>query len=151
MLNPCLLRRCLFIALSLCMVGCRAEPAGCQYFFELDGTRLTGIISKGGFSGIFDDSSSLKYSGCYEHDGNGLGVYFYEREFGNARLTQRLLIVSSREGYLGMYAVPEPPLSVNGSRIKFSFPGDYGNQILLDSGSPPEAVLLDGEKTEFFK
>ena len=151
MLNRFLLPRCIFFVFSFFMVGCNAQSIGCKTFSEIEESGLKEIIVKGGFSGELDVYASLKYVGCYEHEENGLGVYFYEREFGNARLTQRLLVVSSKEGYLGMYAVPEPPESVVGSEIKFSFPDDYGNHISLKGDALPKVVLLDCEEFELFK
>lgn len=151
MLEKILFSRCTFFVFSFFMVGCNAQPVGCRFFSEIEEAGLKEIIVKGGFSGELDASSSLKYVGCYEYEENGLGVYFYAREFGNARLTQRLLVVSSKEGYLGMYAVPEPPRSVVSSEIKFSFPDDYGNHISLKGDTLPKTVLLDGEEFELFK
>lgn len=151
MLNRFLSPRYIFFVFSFFMIGCNAQPIGCKSFSTIEESELKEIIVKGGFSGELDASTSLKYFGCYEYEENGLGVYFYEREFGNSRLTQRLLVVSSEEGYLGMYAVPEPPGSVVGSEIKFSFPDDYGNHISLKGGAIPKVVLLDGEEFELFK
>jgi len=151
MLSKYLLVRSTFWVFLTVVMGCRAETMDCQPFLGLEEAGLKDLLTRGGFSGELDASSSFKYVGCYDYEDSALGVYFYEREFGKARLTQRLIIISSSGEYLGMYAVPEPPESVVGSNVKFPFPNDYGNHISLKGGVLPRAVFLDGEEFELFK
>ena len=55
---------------------------------------IEGILLKGGFSGIFDKNTKMFFIGQYKGGKIDRKVYYYEREFGNARLTKRVVIIS---------------------------------------------------------
>jgi hypothetical protein len=113
---------------------------------------LASVLHRGGFSGVLDDSASIRFAGCLKSPGEELSVYYYEREWGSARrLTVRLIVLSNVAGYLGMYAVSGPPSAVHGSQIVFPVPEQEGNVITLRAGKLPRRVLIDGELREFFK
>lgn len=139
----------------LCIVfiaaGCNAKAEDCLGSDSISNEELAEILKSDNFSGLLDESSSLKYFGCYKNGDRELTVYVYQREFGNHRLTQRLLFFLNQKRYLGMYEIPEAPVSMKSFDIVFPFSSEYGNKISLQAGNPPKEVLLDGELMEFFK
>ena len=143
------------LLLGALLLACTALPAraqACAGGAAMSRAALTGVLHRGGFSGVLDDSASVRYVGCLRTPREELGLYYYERVWGEARrMTARLIVVSNRARYLGMYSVPERPRSVRGSRIVFAVPRDYGNAIVLHHGKLPRRVLLDGEVREFFR
>ena len=76
-------------------------------------------------------------------------VYYYEREFGNARLTKRVVIISG-DVYSGMYSVPDDPPVLKEGILTFPNQSD-GCCISLKGEEPPKKVLIDGEILELFK
>lgn len=141
-----------FILFSIFVAtGCNAKTEDCLASRSLSDTELIGVLSNDNFSGVLDANTSLKYFGGYKSGDRELGVYVYQREFGNHRLTQRLLFVLNGKHYLGMYEIPEPPVSMEGFNVVFPFSSEHGNTISLQTGELPTEVLLDGELMEFFK
>jgi len=113
---------------------------------------LVGVLHRGGFSGVLDDSASIRFAGCLKEPREELSVYYYERVSGGARrMTARLIVLSNVTGYLGMYAVSGPPSAVNGNQVVFPVPEHQGNVITLRDGKFPRRVLVDGELRDFFK
>ena len=110
---------------------------------------IESVLLKGGFSGIFDKNAKMFSIGQYKSGKIDRKVYYYEREFGNARLTKRVVIVSGNV-YSGMYSVPDdPPVLKDGVII---FPNqDDGCCISLKDEELPQKVLIDGEMLELFK
>lgn len=110
---------------------------------------IEGILIKGGFSGIFDKNTKMFFIGQYKGGKINRKVYYYEREFGNARLTKRVVIISG-DVYSGMYSVPDDlPVLKEGFLI---FPNQSdGCCISLKDEELPKEVLIDGEILELFK
>jgi len=120
---------------------------GCDAFETMGHGEVVETLNRGGFSGIIDSAASIRFQGCAGTQGGGVGVYFYQREFGNQRLAQRLILLSN-DRYLGMYDVPGPPATVEPGRIVFNLPDEEGNVIPVREGALPPTVLLDGEMKE---
>lgn len=106
---------------------------------------LASILKRGEFSGSVDRKASIRLVGCVPSRQGELGVYFYRREFGNHRVTYRLIFISNTEGYMGMYDVPGAPSRIEGDRIVYDLPVMEGNEIHIREGHPPRSVHLDGE------
>jgi hypothetical protein len=144
-----------FLLLVPLLLGCTALPArgqSCVASPELPRAELASALKRGGFSGVLDDSASVRLAGCLRGAGEELSVYYYERAWGSARhMTARLVVVSNVAGYLGMYAVSGPPSAVHAGRIVFPGPEKDGNVIALHDGRPPRNVLIDGEPLGFFR
>jgi hypothetical protein len=102
---------------------------------------------------VLDGSATVRRVGCLPgaRRGEVLSFYHYERVWGNARRSTRLIAVSSLRGYLGMYAVSDPPRSIRGNRIVFPYPAEHGNAIALRGGNLPGHVLIDGEPLTLFR
>jgi hypothetical protein len=137
-------------ALLLRSMPVRAQGQACAGLERLPRAQLGRILRRGSFSGTLDRSASVRFAGCAGEPGAELGVYYYAREWGNRRLTQRLIIVSKAHAYLGMYAVSSPPSKVERTRIVFPYPAGE-NEIVLRSGRLPGHVHLDGESLTLFK
>ncbi|MBY6105504.1 hypothetical protein KUW19_03255 [Ferrimonas balearica] len=113
---------------------------------------LDETLSAGGFSGTLDEHVQIKSFGCLHSELiNSICVYYYTREFGNKRLTQRLIITSDQNGYEGMYNVPDEPITFEHGIIKFPYDADDGALIDLSTGEIPERIFLDGESFVLFK
>ncbi|MBB4638477.1 hypothetical protein [Longimicrobium terrae] len=146
--------------LGLCVVlGCAPAGAphptpreqGCDRSHVTSRAQLASILTRGGFSGIIDRAASIRLVGCVRSAQGGVGVYYYQRVFGNHRMTHRLIFISNVEGYMGMYDVPGPPSRIEGERIIYDLPVDEGNEIRIRDGRPPRSVHLDGEVKELFR
>lgn len=138
------------------LLSCTALPArgqSCAGRAEVPRAGLVSVLPRGGFSGVLDDSASIRFAGCLKGpQAEELSVYYYERVWGSARRsTARLIVLSNVTGYLGMYAVPEPPAAVHGNQIVFPVPEQDGNVITLRDGKLPQRVLIEGELRDFFK
>ena len=110
---------------------------------------IESVLLKGGFSGIFDKNAKMFFIGQYENGNINRKVYYYEREFGNARMTKRVVIVSGNV-YSGMYDVPNDPPVLREGVLIFSNQDD-GCCISLKGEELPKEVLVDGEILELFK
>jgi hypothetical protein len=145
--------RCLLLVSLL--LGCMVLPAhgqACVASPEVPRAELASVLKRGGFSGVLDDSASVRLAGCLRGAGEELRVYYYERVSGSARrMTSRLIAVSNVSGYLGMYAVSGPPSAVREDRIVFPVPEEHGNVIAVRDGKLPRQVLIDGELLDLFK
>lgn len=132
----------LFLLLS---VGCHADD-------ERQGSVLSisEILTSGGFSGILDKASSIQEVGSIESGEKKFDIYYYAREFSNQRLTQRLLVVEGGK-YLGMYALNDKPIKIEGDKILFPYAEENGNSISIVDGKVPAEAFLDGELFKFFK
>lgn len=144
-----------FLLLASLLLGCTVPPArgqACVASPEVPRAELASVLRRGGFSGVLDDSASVRRAGCLRGGGEELSVYYYERVWGSARrMTARLIVVSNVAGYLGMYAVPGPPGAVHEDRIVFPVPEEHGNVIAVRGGKLPRQVLIDGEALHLFK
>ena len=116
---------------------------------EIKETNVQSVLLKGGFSGIFDKNAKMFFIGQYENGNINRKVYYYEREFGNARLTKRVVIVSGNV-YSGMYSVPDDPPVLKGGVLIFPNQDD-GCCISLKGEALPKEVLIDGEMLELSK
>ncbi len=110
---------------------------------------IESVLLKGGFSGIFDKNAKMFFIGQYENGNINRKVYYYEREFGNARLTKRVVIISG-DVYSGMYSVPDDPPVLKEGILIFPNQSD-GCCISLKDEELPKEVLIDGEILELFK
>jgi len=72
-------------------------------------------------------------------------IYYYEKEFGNQRLTQRLVVVPQNGDSLGLYGIPERPTEIKNSTVYFNFSKKLGNHIDFNVHELPENIYLDGE------
>ncbi len=147
-------RGCLLVLVSL-VLSCAAVPArgqSCAGGAEMPRASLASALHRGGFSGVLDDSASIRFAGCLNGAGEALSVYYYERVWGSARhVAARLIVLSNAGEYLGMYAVPGPPSAVHGNQIVFPVPDRAGNVITLRDGTLPRRVRIDGELRDLFK
>lgn len=144
-----------FILISLSLLFSTNSYAeiskNCAYFSDLDRNDVLELLSDGKFSGAITESTNLTLSGCLIDVGSEVGVYFYENYFGNSRVSYRLIFISSLDGYMGMYPVPDKPIHIIGSDIYFPFDAKYGNVISILNGVFPEYAYLDGEHFSFFQ
>ena len=98
-----------------------------------------------------DEAAEINPVGTYRYPGDEIQVIYYAREFGNRRLAQRLLLLSKLNGYLGMYAIADPPTGMVDGRIQFPYEPNLGDKISIVGGKVPDRAYLDGENPELFK
>ena len=125
---------------AICLVFSSCATAG--------GVKQT--LKNGGFSGALDRKAKISKVGSLRSDKAVVTFFYYEREFGNKRLTQRLIAIKDGK-YLGMYAVNDPPVRVTENAVCFSYPSADGNCIVLSHGDLPDDTYLDGESVVLFK
>lgn len=98
-------------------------------------------------SGDFD----LDYLGELNSNSSIFKLFIYTNEFGNNRLTKRLLVFSRTDNYIGMYDIPELPTKIEKNKVVFPLEEKWGNSITFEGGSPPKKIYLDGETYSFFR
>jgi len=76
-------------------------------------------------------------------------IFLSKLEWGNQRLTLRLLLFSEDWHYLGNYGLSEDPIIIQDNIIIFPFNKNDGNKIVFNSKKIPPKVYLDGEVIEF--
>lgn len=104
------------------------------------------------FSGVIDDKSKLDNLGCLKLDNKSVIFIYYQREFGNYRLAQRLIVYSKDSGYVGMFEIADKPfLDVEKKILLFPYDESEGNRILFENGQIPTEVLLDGNIKNIYK
>jgi hypothetical protein len=108
------------------------------------------ILKNGGFTGVLDGTEKIKEVGEVKGNGVTMTFFYYEREFGNQRLTQRLIAIGDGK-YIGMYPINDPPIKVSGDAICFPYEHAEGDCITVVNGRMPEKSYLDGESIELFK
>jgi len=87
----------------------------------------------------------LNKLGVVEGEENCFLTYYYEKEFGNKRLTKRLIIIPSKGEDFGLYAIPETPLEIKNKTIHFKLQEKTGNQVSLNIPELPKSIYLDAE------
>jgi len=131
-----LLRMC-WIALTV--------VAGC-----VSAGNIQSILKSGGFTGVLDGTEKIKEVGKINENGMRITFFYYEREFGNQRLTQRLIAIGDGK-YIGMYPINDPPIRVSRNAICFPYEHAEGDCITMVNGRMPKKSYLDGESVELFK
>ncbi len=99
----------------------------------------------------FTADYDLKFLGSVKTEKTNFNLYLFLKEFGNKRLTKRLIVFSKDFDYLGMYDIPEFPQMVKGDRVIFPLDEKWGNSIVFEGASPPREIYLDGETYSFFR
>jgi hypothetical protein len=153
MMPPLLRQRPLLLALLLlCCTAVSARAQSCAGR-PLSRAELGRALRRGAWTGVLDDSATVRRVGCLSgaRRGEVLSFYDYERVWGSGRQSTRLIAISNLRGYLGMYAVSDPPSSIRGNRIVFPYPAEHGNVIALRAGTLPRQVLIDGEPLTLFR
>lgn len=146
---------CRFLFIALCIISfcvcCAAiedreekrEPSN----LENVRTILLAEACQDSFIGSYD----LNYFGTVHSEITCFHLYVFLREFGNKRLTKRLIILSHDLHYLGMYEIPELPKMVDGNVVMFPLEEKWGNKIVFKGDHIPQEIYLDGESYTFFR
>lgn len=95
--------------------------------------------------------SSVNFFGEIKTENTVFFLYIRLKEFGNQRLTKRLIVLSKDNKYIGMYDIPELPTKIKKNKVIFPLEEKWGNSITFEGDSPPKNIYLDGETYSFFR
>lgn len=140
----------LFITLPIFSCNAENEKIGTNH----ESTQISKIkkILINQKNNIFSNNDfELEFIGNTNNQKSIYSIYLYKKEFGNKRLTKRLIIFSKNNDYLGMYDIPEIPTRIEGNKVYFPIEEKWGNSITFDGDSPPKQIYLDGESYSFFR
>ena len=84
--------------------------------------------------------------------GDSVSVYKYIYTFGEAkRSANRIILVTGKREYLGMYSVNDFPERIENDCLVFQYTSEEGNTLCVGANGLPEEVLLNGEISVLFK
>jgi hypothetical protein len=134
-----ILKKIIVIATMLTVFSCHANPPCSDNLF--DNIDVEKSLNMAGLEKPY----LLNKVGMVEGEGNCFLIYYYEKEFGNKRLTKRLVIIPSKSGDFGLYDIPETPYEIKNKSVHFKLQEETGNQINLNISELPKSIYLDAE------
>jgi hypothetical protein len=124
---------------------------------EFDRGDVFRLLRAGGFSGVLNQKVEIKKIGVVAIKDSCLNLFSYVLTseskggtMGARHMTKRLLVLSNTE-YLGMYAIDDLPIRLDGNTLLFPGEKDEGNSITFTEEVPPKTIYLGGEVRHLFR